>query len=50
MPVTYAELIHDSIEGSELVVVEGAGHWIFVDGTDAFISAVVDFLSDHPGR
>lgn len=49
MPVTYAELIHDSIESSDLVVIEGAGHWLFVDGTDDFVSAVGEFLSDHPG-
>lgn len=48
MPVKFAELIHDSIEGSELVVVEGAGHWLFVDRTEAFTSAVVSFLEAHP--
>ncbi len=48
MPVSFAERIHDSIEGSELVVVEGAGHWLFVDGTEAFTSAVTDFLEAHP--
>ncbi len=48
MPVKYAELIHESIEGSRLVIVEGAGHWLFVDGTEAFTSSVEDFLSAHP--
>ncbi len=50
MPVKYAELIQESIAGSELVIIEGAGHWLFVDGTGDFTSAVVGFLAVHPGR
>ncbi len=45
MPVKYAERIHDSIGGSELVIVEGAGHWIFVDATAEFVSSVDGFLA-----
>jgi len=44
MPLKYAERIHQSIAGSELVVVKGAGHWLFVDGTEAFTSSILDFL------
>ena len=46
MPVKYAEMIHDSIDGSELVIAEGAGHWLFVDATDTFTSSVLDFLDE----
>lgn len=46
MPVKYAEMIHESIEGSELVIVEGAGHWLFVDATDTFVSSAFDFLAE----
>lgn len=47
MPVKYAEMIHESIEGSELVIVEGAGHWLFVDATEIFRSSVFDFLAEN---
>jgi len=46
MPVKYAEMIHESIGGSELVIVEGAGHWLFVDGTETFTSSVLEFLAE----
>ncbi len=49
MPVKYAEMIHASISGSELVIVEGAGHWLFVDATDEFVSSVRDFLARNQG-
>ena len=45
MPVEYAERIHDSISGSELVTLAGSGHWIFVDATEAFTSSVLEFLA-----
>jgi proline iminopeptidase len=47
MPFKYAEMIHESIDGSELVNVEGAGHWLFVDATDTFTSSVLDFLAEN---
>jgi proline iminopeptidase len=46
MPVKYAEMIHDSIDDSELVIANGAGHWLFVDATDTFRSSVLDFLAE----
>jgi len=46
MPVKYAEMIHESISGSELVIAEGAGHWLFVDATETFTSSVFDFLAE----
>ncbi len=44
MPFKYGEMIHESIDGSQLVIVEGVGHWLFVDGTETFTSSVLDFL------
>jgi len=46
MPVKYAEMIHESIGGSELVIAEGAGHWLFVDATETFTASVLDFLAE----
>ncbi len=40
-----AERIHESIAGSELVIVKGAGHWLFVDGTEAFSRGILEFLA-----
>jgi proline iminopeptidase len=45
MPVKYAEMIRESIRGSELVIAEGSGHWLFVDATEIFTSSVCDFLA-----
>ena len=36
MPVAHAEHIHESIENPEPIVVEGSGHWIFIDAAGAF--------------
>jgi proline iminopeptidase len=49
MPAKYAEMIHESIDGSELVIVEGAGHWLFLDATEIFTSSVFDFLAGVDG-
>ena len=45
MPSTYAERIHESIEGSELVIAEDSGHWLFVDATETFSTSVGVFLA-----
>jgi proline iminopeptidase len=45
MPVECAERIHRSIDGSELVITENSGHWIFVDATETFTSSILDFLA-----
>jgi len=45
MPVKYAEMIHESIRDSELVIIEGSGHWPFVDATETFTSSICDFLT-----
>ena len=44
MDLKYAKRIHQSIAGSELMVVEGSGHWLFVDGTKAFSRGILGFL------
>lgn len=46
LDVKCAEEIHEIIGGSKLVIVEGAGHWLFVDGTDPFATGILDFLAD----
>jgi proline iminopeptidase len=45
LPLEYAEQIHESIPGSELVVLRHSGHWIFVDATERFTESIEDFLS-----
>ncbi len=45
MHYKYGQRIHASIEGSELVIVEGAGHWLFVDGTEVFSRSILAFLA-----
>lgn len=50
LPLEYAERIHESIAGSELVVLENSGHWPFVDATEAFRTSVLEFLDGVTGR
>lgn len=45
MPCRYAEQIQERIAGSELVIAEDSGHWIFIDATDIFSSSILDFLA-----
>ena len=45
MPVKYAERIHERIEGSQLVIAENSGHWLFVDATETFRDSILDFLA-----
>src|ERR687885_1087046 len=40
-----ARVLHEGIEGSELVVVPGAGHMSFVEAPDAYLGAVRGFLA-----
>ena len=48
MNYRYAERIHECIQGSELVIVPGAGHWLFVDATEAFRRNILEFLAGLP--
>lgn len=49
MSFRYAERIQTSIAGSKLVIIEGAGHWLFVDGTVEFSRSVLEFLNSLAG-
>jgi pimeloyl-ACP methyl ester carboxylesterase len=47
-----ASVLHEGIEGSELVVIAGVGHMSFVEAQDAYLDAVRNFLrrySDSSG-
>ena len=44
MPIAYAERIHESIRGSELVVAPNTGHWLFVEAPEVFRDSILDFL------
>lgn len=44
MPASYAERIHAAMPGSELVLIPQVGHWLFVDGTEAFAHSILGFL------
>ena len=39
-----ARVLHDGIPGSELVVIENAGHMSFVEEQQPYLNAVRDFL------
>ncbi len=45
MPVTYAERLHESVTGSELVIAKDSGHWLFVDATETFTTSILEFLA-----
>ncbi len=40
--------IHEALQGSELVLIEAAGHFPFIEQSDAFLSAVRKFLAAVP--
>ncbi|MCP4547517.1 MAG: alpha/beta fold hydrolase [bacterium] len=44
MPTTYAEQINECLPNSELVIVENAGHWLFVDGREPFCRSIAGFV------
>ena len=50
MPVSYARKIHRSLPDSQLVIVEGSGHWVFVDGRELFTESISDFLERTDAR
>lgn len=45
-PLKYGRYLHDRISGAKMVVVEGGGHMMALEKTEAFISCVSDFLRD----
>jgi proline iminopeptidase len=48
--VRAARVLHEGIEGSELVVVPGAGHMSFVEAQERYLDAVRGFLRAVRGR
>ena len=44
IPVGHAFDAHEAIEGSQLVIIEGAGHSPQVDAPEAFLRALTDFM------
>lgn len=49
-PVTLARRLHDAVPGSELVVLDGAGHMAHIDRPEQWAAAVVSFLTDPDPR
>jgi proline iminopeptidase len=45
-----AQVLHEGIAGSELVVLDGAGHLCYIEAQDAYLAAVRAFLLGLPGR
>lgn len=48
-PVAGARRFHEEIPGSELVVLEGAGHFVVEDAPDRYADALLDFLGRTTG-
>jgi pimeloyl-ACP methyl ester carboxylesterase len=51
IPVSHAHAAHQAIPGSQLVVIEGAGHFPQIEAPEQFVNALVDFIrSTEPAR
>ena len=48
IPVAHAYAAHEAIENSRLEILEGVGHFPHVEAPDAFVSALVDFMTSTP--
>lgn len=46
IPVSEAEAMHEAIEDSQLVIIDGAGHLPNLEQPDAFNDAIMDFLEN----
>lgn len=44
-PPLYGKLYHETIEGSELKIIEGAGHYSFLDKPDQTLAQITKFLN-----
>ena len=49
-PPAIGQALHDRIAGSELAVIEGAGHLSNIERPEAFNAALLAFLARHRGR
>ena len=47
-PPAAAEVIHQQIKGSDLVIMPGVSHMLHVEAPAAFATHVLDFLKQHP--
>jgi pimeloyl-ACP methyl ester carboxylesterase len=51
IPVSHAYAAHQAIPGSQLVIIEGVGHFPQIEAPDEFVTALVDFVdSTEPAR
>ncbi len=48
IPVSHAYGAHEAIAGSQLVILEGVGHFPHVEAPDKFVAALEDFLESTP--
>lgn len=44
IPVAHAHATHELIPGSTLAIVEGAGHFLPFEASDAFLEALLGFI------
>jgi pimeloyl-ACP methyl ester carboxylesterase len=51
IPVSHAHVAHQAIPGSQLVIIEGAGHFPQIEAPEQFLNALVNFIdSTEPAR
>ena len=51
IPVSHAHAAHDALPGSQLVIIEGVGHFPQIEAPEQFVSALVEFMdSTEPAR
>jgi pimeloyl-ACP methyl ester carboxylesterase len=46
-PPTFSEILNKSIPHSELVILDHAGHGLFLEETEAANTVILDFLAEH---
>jgi pimeloyl-ACP methyl ester carboxylesterase len=51
IPVSHAYAAHEAMSGSQLVVIEGVGHFPQIEAPEQFVNALLDFIdSTEPAR
>jgi pimeloyl-ACP methyl ester carboxylesterase len=51
IPVSHAHAAHEAMPGSQLIIIEGVGHFPQVEAPEQFVDALVDFIdSTGPAR